>query len=933
MARQIATLPFVKGLEKGDVEPQLTGDGQLLRAENLIVRERGRLQKRHGFSRLSGTVDDKWLASRKDRPVIFGDAVTVKDSAGIRSGELDEVESRAGLCSISSEVVRASFDEDVNLPEVAFQGDYRALVYNVVGTGVTFELRDRYSNQLVESYAPSSEECTARLVPLPAEDAIAGVFVDGTENIAIIPIDTSGDGDIVTGGLTSLAAWPDVDTDVPIDAVLVDDSILMIVYKEKSAANMVVGRVTMDGAAVDSNASLQVGVSDLKFVTIDKWDTAEGFIAYAKETAPREVRGVCYNTSLVLTRTNTQIATWADDVCGQLSAVVTSENASAVVFWTEIETASLEDNPQLHRGHFIAGAAPAANGTDDGIKGGDVGLWCKPFVDASGRLLYGVHFSRDKRAFLPGVKFYGAQRTYFLLEDRGASLWPTPVGKWLVDVAEAVGKKVPAAATEWRRYQTMVATPQSLGNDQFVVSGIEIGVQRLGLYRPPKAAFHAITVDTSPSQVRPVETLNELVIPGGLPKIFDGQRVVEQGFLCYPDRLELSVTANSAGTWGDTGTVYYRAAYEWHDADGNRYISPMSPAWSQALGNDDDTLHVKVPTLKITHLVSGLVNQDVNVVLYRIDAFGSTVYRRLAEKANDPDARFVQFDDLGFLNGSWGNASNEQEYTRDGVILPNYQPPPFNVATIWKGRQWVAHARYPDRLLVGSKELVEGEGTHFGGAALYLPCDPRGGNIVALEGMADRLALFKDRTILTTSGTGWDERGAGQGYVAPFAVSEGVGCVNSMSVVKTPVGVFFGSDECLYVLTTNFSLKPIGRAVRRVTDDMTITGAALLQERCEVVWVSSEGTVLVYNWLYDLWTTWTGLPAYSAAVIDGVLFYRNTSNKVYYEDNTTYIDWGYLPITRRSRRAGSTRAAAWRNCGSSRSACWATSTPRARRSR
>jgi hypothetical protein len=320
MKRQRAIVPFVKGLQKGDLEPQLIGDGSLMKAENVVVTERGRVEKRKGFTALSGSKANKWLGTRKNRPVLYGDTVDVKDESGIRSGAMDEVEARAGVVSMSSEVIWAKYDNDVMMPEVAYQGNYRVTAYVTNGGGNEFELHDRYSEQEIETHGPASTDTPARLVPLSNQNRIYAIYVNSGEKISVLPIDTSGAGDIESGSITSMSAWPTVDVAAPIDAVKVDDDILMLVYKEKAADKYVVGRMTMAGVTPTA-AYVQSGViADIKYVTLCKWTTAQALIVFATEAAVRQIRGSVYNTSLSVIVGDDQIASFSDDVCGQIAS-------------------------------------------------------------------------------------------------------------------------------------------------------------------------------------------------------------------------------------------------------------------------------------------------------------------------------------------------------------------------------------------------------------------------------------------------------------------------------------------------------------------------------------------------------------------------------------------------------------------------------------
>jgi hypothetical protein len=892
MKKQRKTIPFIRGLEKGDIEPQLTGEGQLLRMDDAICTEKGRVDTRSAFTALSSTYTDKWLGTRKDRPVLFGNAIAVKDSSAIRSGALDTVEARAGFVDITSEPLQSSAAVAVlRSPEICYQGDYVVMAYIRAPSGTNdywLEVRDRYSGVVVDSSSVGATPANwmpIRLIAAPEQDRIYAIY-EHNADLAVLPINTT-NGDIVTGFITNLTGWPNVDTAVHFDAVLVDTDRIMMCYKQAAAGNMIIGRIVVSGDTVSDNDQVALAHA-IETCSICKWDTGDCFIVYSFDAgATRNIGFVGYDGSGAGAPAigtgdppaDSSVAATTTDEIGQTACIASTAATQIEIYWTQTVSTN-GDAPMVHKAVWNSGF------TAKGVKSGDASLWCKPFVDSAGRVFFGVYFEHYHIGTPEDL-----QRTYFLLEDQGDN-YATPVGKWFVDTAESQ-----IAST----YHAYVCTPVADGTDVWQIPGIEIGPDHYTYGHDQKYVLHSVRVDTDVSYVKPHETLTDMVMPNASPMVFDGQQVLEMGFLTGPDGCTTTVTNPGVdGAWGDTGVVYYRAMYEIYDAGGNRYMSLVSPVFSATIAAATNEVAVNVPSYKISHLVEGTgpstYSDNIRVVIYRIEEFGTDQYRRLTDVANDPTARTVSYNDLGFDKaGGYDVTGNEEEYTQNETFLQNYAPPPFTVGTVWRDLLVVVHRQFQDRLLQFSKGFIEGEGVFFTGdpKSHRLFVTPQGGDIIALEGMGDRLAIFKRRSILMTHGTGWDESGDGQGYAEAFAISEGVGCKEQMSVIRTPVGVFFQSDDCIYLLTMGYQLQPVGRSVRRLTDTLTITGADVLPDKNLVVWSTSDGTWLVYNYLFDQWATWTGLDAESLCVADGVLFYKDiSSDKVLYEDSDQYHDDG-----------------------------------------
>lgn len=655
----------------------------------------------------------------------------------------------------------------------------------------------------------------------------------------------------------------------------------MIAYKENAANNLIVGRLVMTGDTVTDNDATADNTPTVgpNVISICKWATGEAAVVYSYDDG-----GGTYTTKVTSFDGSGAGAPSKPGTSGPNDVNVFVPGAVIVDGLTCLTNAAGDQidiwrtgGDMIYRDYWKAGM------TNLGEIGGDCVLWCRPFRDSNGRTFIGYYFH-------PGLAAASdtPQSTYFLLEDR-ATNWPTPVGKWFVDSATRMGSRV----LGWTP-NPVHGAPCVSGTDEWIVAGLEVGADFYNSVYTQKNILHAIKIRTDVDTVKPISTPSALIFPGAAPAAFDGQQALELGFLAAPDGGLFTASAGgSGGGWLESGTLYFRAMYEWHDAEGRRYMSPVSPAISVAT-TATETVTVLVPTCKISRLLgaAGAGLSDIRVVLYCIDAFGSSVYRRLSivevaeggEQANDPTTSTLTFSVTDFPG-----SSDEQEYTRDGQVLQNYQPPPSDIMCIWGKRLVAVHAQYPDRLLEFSKEFIEGEGVFFSGLRLEVP--PRNGDIIAIEAVGERLAIFKRRAIFMTHGEGWDEQGAGGGYQRPFAISEGIGCSNLMSVIKTPIGTFFESDDCMHLLTNDFQVQPIGRDVRRETDEVTIVDAAVLADQNLVIWMTSEGTALLYNWLFNQWMTWTGLDADSCVVADGVLFYKDTSSsRVLYQDADTNID-------------------------------------------
>jgi hypothetical protein len=250
---------------------------------------------------------------------------------------------------------------------------------------------------------------------------------------------------------------------------------------------------------------------------------------------------------------------------------------------------------------------------------------------------------------------------------------------------------------------------------------------------------------------------------------------------------------------------------------------------------------------------------------------------------NDPTVDFVTFADTVAdgppVNSVMPNlAENENLYT--GSQLANIGPPGCSLISLFQNRivinqsedssvVWYSQnkfdlSQYNTLALDWNTTFVEG-------------IDSRGGGGVTALGLLDAsLAIFKPTSIFLLTGSGPSPLDtSGQFNDAQLLVSD-VGCTNQNSLVfvtQTPNyagGLLFKSAKGIYLLGRDTSITYIGAPVEEY-NDLTITSASLLALTNEIAFTTAEGTALVYNYFFDTWSTWTGLPAVDAVVWNDAL--------------------------------------------------------------
>ena len=403
-----------------------------------------------------------------------------------------------------------------------------------------------------------------------------------------------------------------------------------------------------------------------------------------------------------------------------------------------------------------------------------------------------------------------------------------------------------------------------------------------------------------------VSSNNNLHITGGVKKIYDGASLVEDNFHVFPELLSLPAGATfpaapgagsstnpvfsgqgcsvvlTAGTGLTASSQYqYIVVYEWPDNFGQVQRSgPSVPTIVQTGAGSPLQATLTIPTLRFTDKMSE--RAPVSIAVYRTQANLPIFYKITNDDAplvNDPTVDFVTFVDsavdgppVNFANA--GISSNENLYTSEQ--LGNTAPPSCSLISLFQNRlvvnesddpnvAWYSQnkfdlSQYNTLPIDWNTSFVEGIDSRGGGGA------------VSALGLLDAsLAIYRPTSIYILQGSGPNALDtSGEFSDAQLLVSD-VGCTNQNSLVfvtqtpKSSGGLLFKSAKGIYLLGRDTSLTYVGAPVEEY-NNLTITSANLLAMTNEIVFGTSEGTLLVYNYFFDTWSTWTGLPSVDAVV-------------------------------------------------------------------
>jgi hypothetical protein len=375
-----------------------------------------------------------------------------------------------------------------------------------------------------------------------------------------------------------------------------------------------------------------------------------------------------------------------------------------------------------------------------------------------------------------------------------------------------------------------------------------------------------------------------LHIAGGILKMYDGNQVVEHGFLLTPE-TPVFVTQSGSGAVLPDGSYQYLVVYKWLDKAGqvHRSITSLPLTYEVVSGPRKPT--IRVFTLPFTS------KDDVEIEVYRTEANGTIFYKRSYNYSdrivNDKTVESITFtdtmDDASLIQ-------NEVLYTTGGV-LDNSTAGSSKSITTYKSRVFLLLS--DGYTLQYSKKREQNEPVEFP-EEFKLPIDAAGGPGTALATMDDHIIIFKERAIFALGGEGPNSLGELNDFREPQLVTTDAGCIDTNSVVTTPEGLMFKSSKGIYLLARNFSVQYKGAPVEAYNSD-TVTSANLLPGTNEIRFTLDNDKSIVYDYFHNKWATDTNIRAVDAVVYRNVYTYIRANADLMAEtagvfsDNGSYI--------------------------------------------
>lgn len=396
-------------------------------------------------------------------------------------------------------------------------------------------------------------------------------------------------------------------------------------------------------------------------------------------------------------------------------------------------------------------------------------------------------------------------------------------------------------------------------------------------------------IDFAPARYLPsVQANGALKVASGILWDYSGDYFKEENFFWYPEIHSSDVT----GSGVLSGAFSYKAVYEWVDHNGK--VQQSNPSQSFTTG----TLSSKAPLLRIygLHLTykkdaTGLLDpsgnasvvwgarSEVKVVLYRTQA-SQSIFFRCAEVLMDRLDRIQEITD----NLSDADlVDNQILYTMGGNAGHICPPSQYDIA-VWKDRLWLATT---DNTIWHSKRFKQDREAGFNDLFVR-SVDNQSEKINSICPNLEHLLVFGSKSGYYISGDGPSDSGAGPDFSPMRVFAPGQSVVPGSCRVETPAGVFFQARQGLMLVGRNMQVSYKG-AYAEGEFDVTnfLIDGHVIEDSHEVRFTASgSGKILVYNYVFDLWSLWTlnaSLGNNAGSVVVGGAHYRLGTNGITYK--------------------------------------------------
>jgi hypothetical protein len=326
---------------------------------------------------------------------------------------------------------------------------------------------------------------------------------------------------------------------------------------------------------------------------------------------------------------------------------------------------------------------------------------------------------------------------------------------------------------------------------------------------------------------QPANHKHYLSFSGALPYMFDGQNVHEVGFAWRPEIGEVALAAGGALTSGDTYT--YRLTFEFRDHAGNRQHSQVNFAVegiaNPSAGNLSAVISASICSLSMKGDFASYFPGHLYLVLWR----GTAAQTAAGEFVRVQEQRFFPYDtsNVTFTDAaSDASLDTAERLYIFGNELENTTAPPCRVMFQHRDRLWAYNTE--TKSLWYTKPLTAERGIEWSlSQQVPVPDD-----VVAGASLEDSAVFFTRKQVFAIRGDGPGSTGTPvDAFSRLELVNADIGCNEPCAAWRAPPGVFFRSDQGIWLVTRAFQFEFIGAPIEEETKDLDYCAGGVVDAR------------------------------------------------------------------------------------------------------
>ena len=889
LQKQTANLNFRKGLDTKS-DPWQVPFGSFLKLQNSVFSKTGMLQKRNGFAQLPSISNSPSYLS-----TFAGNAVAIGTSIQVLSDDTGQWLNRGSILPVSLDVVPA-VRSSVNIAacDTAIAPNGLACCVFVDASGnAYYQILDSVTGQILVSQTALAGANSPRAFVLGNNFIITFLItVISTPHLQYIaipistpsspgaPVDVStsvhsvtGPYDGITGGGNLYLSWVKASSPQSMNTTFIDSQL--------AQHNTLNTELAMTGAT-PALISLCFDLSTSGPVLyMSYWDSTLAEIYCRRFLVSGQLVSISGSASVV----TTGMATIA-----QITSCVTIPSGPEGFETTTITIFYQQENDY---------PSPLSSTRSDFIES----------ITVSGAGIVGTKGTIMRGVGIAGKAFFLAETGQsYLLASYGGAFQPTyfliqaTQSNYTGDAPVAANVVAKLAYENGGGYVSGLVLPGAnlLGNVvaysylyKFMAVPVSAaqGLSAPGnIYGQAGVNFCAFEINSTTSLSQ--EIAGALQITGGFVWMYDGNKPVEHGFHVFPEDVGISTATGSGNLIAQQ--YYYYYCYAWTDAAGNVHRSAPSIPYGQVTTTSSSTNTMKIPTYRQTYKTGSNL---VRIEIYRWSTAQQVPYLITSESApllNSTTVDYVTYVDTAADSAIIGT---RVLYTFGGTV-EDIAAPACSVSTLYRARMFVVDSE-DQNLLWFSKVVIESVPVEFSDLLTYyaaptFSAQGSTGPITALAAMDDKLVIFKNGAVYYITGDGPDNTGANSDYGDLVFITATVGCVNAQSVILTPNGLMFQSDKGIWMLGRDLSVKYVGDRVEQFNSN-SVLSSIVVPGTTQVRFTISGGLTLMYDYYFDEWGTFAGIPGVSSTVYQGRHTFLNSLGQIYQESPGIYVD-GSQPV-------------------------------------